>query len=40
MKKAFLLAMLAFLLAVTVEAGEAKKWRIALSNDYAGNSWR
>ncbi len=32
--------MLALLLAVTVEAGEAKKWRIALSNDYAGNSWR
>ncbi len=21
-------------------SGEAKKWRIALSNDYAGNSWR
>ncbi len=40
MKKVLLSSLVLVLCASVALAGEAKKWRIALSNDYAGNSWR
>lgn len=40
MKKLLLLFLAACLLCGAADAGEKKKWRIALSNDYAGNSMR
>ncbi len=40
MKRILLSLLIAALIAGAASSGEQKKWRIALSNDYAGNSWR
>ena len=40
MRKVLLLFLAVLLFSGFVHAGEKKKWRIAMSNNFAGNSWR